>query len=147
MMPSLGYTLVPYGTEWTLRTAIQHAGRAQRGERRITNVTMRIGDTGASSTWGIGVRAADVISVRGLSLGLVVEAWRQPELLADRTSDAQHTGGSIIGSVVVRLPRALRSRWSEGILIAGGYKAQGFVPGEQLSGGGVLRAGITMSAR
>lgn len=108
---------------------------------------MRIGDTGASSTWGISVRAADVIHLRGLSLGVAVEAWRQPELLAERTSDAQHTGGSIVGSVVVPLPRALRSRWSEGILIAGGYKAQGFVPGEQLSGGGVLRAGITMSPR
>ena len=147
VMPSLGYTLVPYGTEWTLRTGVQHTQRTQSGERRITSVTLRVGDTGASSTWGIGVRAADVIHVRGLSLGLAVDAWRQPELLADRTSDAQHTGGSIVGSVVVPLPRALRSRWSEGILIAGGYKAQGFVPGEQLSGGGVLRAGITMSPR
>lgn len=146
-MPSLGYTLVPYGTEWTIRAGVRHARRAGRAERRITNVTLRFGDTGASSTWGIGVRAADVIHVRGLSFGLAVEAWRQPELLADRTSDAHHTGGSIVGSVVVPLPRALRSRWSEGILIAGGYKAQGFVPGEQLSGGGVLRAGITMSAR
>ena len=108
---------------------------------------MRIGDTGASSTWGFGVRAADVVRVRGLSFGVAVDAWRQPDLLADRTSDAQHTGGSIIGSIVVPLPRALRSRWSEGILIAGGFKARGFVPGEQLSGGGVLRAGITMSAR
>jgi len=147
VMPSLGYALVPYGTEWTLRTGVQHAQRAEREQRRITNVTVRIGDTGASSTWGIGVRAADVIRVRGLSFGLAVDAWRQPELLADRTSDAQHTGGSIVGSVVVPLPRSLRSRWSDGILIAGGYKAQGFVPGEQLSGGGVLRAGITMSPR
>ena len=147
VMPSLGYTLVPYGTEWTVRTAVQDERRAQNGQRRITSLTMRIGDTGASSTWGFGVRAADVVRVRGLSFGVAVDAWRQPDLLADRTSDAQHTGGSIIGSIVVPLPRALRSRWSEGILIAGGFKARGFVPGEQLSGGGVLRAGITMSAR
>ena len=32
--------------------------------------------------------------------------------------------------------RILRSRWSEGIQISAGYKSQGFVPGEQLSGGG-----------
>ena len=147
VMPSLGYTLVPYGTEWTLRTAVQHSRKSQNRERRITNVTLRVGDTGASPTWGIGVRAVDIIQVRGLSFGLAVDAWRQPELLADRTSDAQHTGGSIVGSVVVPLPRALRARWLEGILVAGGYKAQGFIPGEQLSGGGVLRAGITMSPR
>jgi len=47
----------------------------------------------------------------------------------------------------VPLPRVLRSRWSEGIHVAAGYKSQGFVPGEQLSGGAVVRAGITMSAR
>ena len=147
IMPSLGFMLVPYGTEWTLRSAIQHEEKTRSRERRITNVNMRIGDTGASSTWGIGVRAADVLRVRGLSIDLAVEAWRQPELLADKTSDPQHTGASAIGTVVLPMPRALRSRWSEGILISAGYKSQGFVPGEQLSGGGVLRAGITMSAR
>ena len=147
IMPSLGYTLVPYGTEWTLRTAFQQEQRAKSRERRFTNVALRIGDTGASSTWGIGVRAADVLRVRGLSIDLSVEAWRQPELLADKTSDAQHTGASAMGTLVLPMPRALRSRWSEGILISAGYKSRGFVPGEQLSGGGVLRAGITMSAR
>ena len=147
IMPSLGYALVPYGTEWTLRSALQHERKAQNEERRITNVSLRIGDTGASSTWGIGVRAADVLRVRGLSIDLSVEAWRQPELLADKTSDPHHTGASAMGTLVLPMPRALRSRWSEGILISAGYKSQGFVPGEQLSGGGVLRAGITMSAR
>jgi hypothetical protein len=147
IMPSLGYTLVPYGTEWTLRGAVQHEGKARSGARRITNVSLRIGDTGASSTWGIGVRAGDVLRVRGVAIDLSIEAWRQPELLADQTSDAQHTGVSAMGTLVLPMPRALRSRWSEGILISAGYKSQGFVPGEQLSGGGVLRAGITMSAR
>ena len=130
--------------------AEQHFSKSERAksrERRITNVSLRIGDTGASSTWGIGVRAADVLRVRGLSIDLSVEAWRQPELLADKTSDAQHTGASAMGTLVLPMPRALRSRWSEGILISAGYKSRGFVPGEQLSGGGVLRAGITMSAR
>ncbi len=147
ILPSLGYTLVPYGTEWTLRTAFRQEQRAKSRERRMTNVALRIGDTGASSTWGIGGRAADVLRVRGLSIDLSVEAWRQPELLADKTSDAQHTGASAMGTLVLPMPRALRSRWSEGILISAGYKSRGFVPGEQLSGGGVLRAGITMSAR
>jgi hypothetical protein len=93
------------------------------------------------------VRAADVLRVRGLSIDLTVDAWRQPELLAEKTSDPEHTGVSAIGTIVLPMPGALRSRWSEGILISAGYKSQGFVPGEQLSGGGVLRAGITMSAR
>ena len=122
--------------------------RPSSRERRITNVTLRVGDTGASSTWGISARAADVLRVRGLSYRLAFELWRQPELLADHTSDEQHVGGGAVGTVVLPLPRMLRSRWSDGIQITAGYKSQGFVPGEQLSGGsGLCVRGITMSAR
>jgi hypothetical protein len=90
IMPSLGYTLVPYGTEWTLRTAFQQELRAKSRERRITHVAAyrryrRVFDVGHRCPRGRRVR------VRGLSIDLSVEAWRQPELLADKTSDAQHT--------------------------------------------------------
>ena len=147
VMPSAGYALAPYGGEWTIRSAIRQELRAQRREPRITGVTLRVGDTGASSTWGVGVRAADVVRVLGLPIGVSLDVWRQPELLADHTSDAQHTGAGAVGTVVLPLPAMLRTPWSEGIQISAGYKSRGFVPGEQLSGGGVLRAGITMSSR
>ena len=71
----------------------------------LTSVTLRVGDTGASSTWGIGARAADVLRVRGLHVALAFEVWRQPELLADHTSDAQHVGGGAVGTVILPLPR------------------------------------------
>jgi hypothetical protein len=145
VMPSLGYAMAPYGAEWTVRAAFQQQQRAQRRERRLTGVTLRVGDTGASSTWGIGARLADVVRVRGLRIALAVELWRQPELLADRTSDAQHTGGSAVGTVILPLPRMLRSQWSDGIQISAGYKSEGFVPGEQLSGGAVVRAGVVFA--
>ena len=147
IMPSLGYALAPYGAEWTLRSAFQQEQRAKSREWRITGITLRVGNTGAASTWGLSARAADVLRVRGLPIGFAADVWRQPELLADKTSDAQHMGASAVASVVVPLPRMLRSRWSDGIQIAAGYKSQGFVPGEQLAGGAVVRAGITMSAR
>jgi hypothetical protein len=147
VMPSVGYALAPYGGEWTLRTAVHHERRAQGRERRITGVSLRVGDTGASSTWGLSVRAADVLRVFGMPVSVTADAWRQPELLADKTSDAQRFGAGAVGTLTVPLPRPLRSRWSEGLYIAAGYKAQGFVPGEQLSRGGVVRGGFTMSAR
>jgi hypothetical protein len=144
VMPSLGYALAPYGTEWTVRAALQQEQRAQNRERRITSVTLRVGDTGASSTWGVGVRTADVVQVWGIRVAVAGELWRQPELLADHTSDAQHMGGSAVGTVILPLPRMLRSQWSDGIQVSAGYKSQGFVPGEQLSGGAVLRVGIAL---
>ena len=142
MMPSLGFALAPYGTEWTMRVALQQAEKSQNLAPRLTSVTLRVGDTGASSTWGAGARASDVLRLWGLRFGVAVDLWRQPELLADQTSDPQKVGGSALGTVVVPLPRMLRSRWSDGIQITGGYKSQGFVRGEQLAGGGVVRAGI-----
>ena len=147
LMPSLGYALAPYGAEWSLRTAFQQERRAKSRELRLTNVTLRIGNTGASSTWGLSVRASDVLRVRGLHVGLAADVWRQPELLADQTSDEQHVGAGAVATVVLPIPRLLRTRWSEGLHVAAGYKSQGFVPGEPLGDGIVFRAGITMSAR
>jgi hypothetical protein len=53
-------------------------------------------------------------------------------------------GAGAVATVVVPVPRILRSRWTEGIQISAGYKSEGFVPGEQLSGGAVVRAGIAL---
>jgi hypothetical protein len=153
VMPSLGYAFAPYGGEWTVRTAFQTGQRAEskgqtedgRGQKfRVTNVTLRVGDTGAESTWGISGRAADVLRVKGLRIALAIDVWRQPELLAEHTSDEQQMGAGALATVVLPLPRFLRTRWSEGLHVAAGYKSQGFVPGEQLAGGAVVRAGITL---
>ena len=144
ILPSLGYALAPYGAEWTLRTAIHQEQRAKTEKRRITGVMLRVGNTGASRTWGLSARARDVLRVRSLRIGLSVDVWRQPHVLADRTSDEQEFGGGAVASVVVPMPRWLRTRWSDGIHVSAGYKSQGFVPGEQLSGGAVLRAGIAL---
>ncbi len=144
VLPSLGYALAPYGAEWTVRTSFQHEQRALSRERRITRIALRVGNTGASSTWGLSARAADVIRVRRLPIGLAADVWRQPELLADRTSDALHMGGGAVATIIVPLPGMLRSQWTQAIQIEAGYKSQGFVPGEQLSGGAVVRAGIAL---
>jgi hypothetical protein len=147
LMPSVGYALTPYGAEWTLRTAFhteQRAGTGPRAERKITNVTLRVGNTGASTTWGLSARAADVLRLRGLVIALTVNVWKQPELFAAQLSDALHTGGAAVATVVVPIPWKLPSRWAQGIQVSAGYKSRGFVPGEQVSRGPILRAGLTL---
>lgn len=147
VMPSLGYAMAPYGTEWTARAAFQYEGRAKRGQRRLTALALRVGNTGASSPWGITARAADLFRVRGLRIGLTADVWRQPDVLADQTSDPLSVGAGATATFLVPLPPPLRSRWTDGIHVTAGYKSQGFVPGEGLSGGAVLRAGVALGHR
>jgi hypothetical protein len=71
-----------------------------------------------------------------------VELWRQPPILADTTAASLTTGVGAAATVVLPLPRSLRSPWSRGLHVTAGYKRRGYIPGEQLLGGLVLRAGL-----
>ena len=54
-----------------------------------------------------------------------------------QTSDPLHTGAGATATVVVPLPRVASFAVVEGIHVTAGYKSQGYIPGEQLSGGAV----------
>ena len=158
VMPSVGYALAPYGGEWSVRNVLvageRQGGRGQREEgggqraegrgKRVHGVVVRVGNTGASPTWAVSARAAEIVRILRLGVDVDVHVWRQPEVLADKTSDAQSVGGGALATVVLPMPRWLRTRWSDGIHVTGGYKSEGFAPGEQLSGGAVLRVGLTV---
>lgn len=153
VLPILGYALAPYGTEWTVRALLKSqtaegAGQGSRildlGRFRIESLSVRIGDTGATTTWSVGARVADVLRVRGLTFGAHIDVWRQPPPLADRTYDPLETGAGIAGVTTIPLPRPLRTRWSNRIHVTAGYKSEGYILGEILAGGGYLRAGITL---
>ena len=55
VLPSLGFALAPYGTEWTVRGAIQSERRAKSGKPGVTGLTLRVGNTGANH---VGTRRA-----------------------------------------------------------------------------------------
>jgi len=141
MLPSLGYALAPYGAEWTVRTSWSMP-RADR--RRLTHLVLRVGNTGASTTWGLTARVADVWRIKGLQIDTAVNVWRQPDVFGDETSAPLGTGAGATGTVLVPLPGFLRSRWSDALHVTAGYKARGYIPGEQLSRGALLRAGVTL---
>lgn len=144
IMPSLGYALAPYGGEWSVRSVLLAGKREEGRGEKVHGVTVRVANTGASPAWAVSARVAQVTRVRRLGVDVNVHVWQQPEVLADKTSDAPSFGGGALATVVVPMPRWLRTRWSDGIHVTGGYKSEGFVPGEQLSGGGVLRVGFTV---
>ena len=144
VMPSLGYALAPYGGEWSIRTVLVSGKSEEQRGKRVHGLTVRIGNTGASPTWAVAARVAQATRFRALGFDVDVHLWQQPEVLADKTSDAQSFGGGALATAVVPMPRWLRTRWSDGLRVTAGYKSEGFVPGEQLSGGAVLRVGFTV---
>jgi hypothetical protein len=144
VLPSLGYALAPYGEEWSIRAALHTTERASKRARRLGSVVMRIGNTGATTTWGASARLDDVVRLRTWRTAASVDVWHQPDLLADRTSDPLRWGAGATATVIVPLPPGLRSPWAEGLHVTAGYKSEGFVPGAQLSGGVVLRAGLSL---
>jgi hypothetical protein len=144
ILPSVGFTLAPYGTEWTVRTFIGYEPGDGRARPRMRSIAFRVGDTGAGRTWAAAARVSDIIIVRGISIATSLDLWRQPPVLADKTSDPRKMGARATATLVVPLPPPLRSEWVRGIHVTTGYKSEGYVPGEQLSGGLVFRAGLQM---
>jgi hypothetical protein len=143
-LPSLGFQMTPYGTEWSLRNALVFGSR-EKGASKFLGITMRIADTGATTPWGVDVRVNEVrIGRAGWRFSPTINLWRQPPILAQHTSDPLKMGIGVSASTTVPLPSRFRTRWIPGIYIIAGGKSEGFVPGEQLSGGLILKAGLTV---
>jgi hypothetical protein len=149
-LPSVGFQMTPYGTEWSVRN--QFVNRAQRkgqtadGTReRVTAVTLRVGNTGATRPWAVDVHTSGIRVPRTRwRIDPSLSVWRQPFILASQTSAPLETGAAASATFVVPLPHQLRVAPLSGIYITAGAKSEGFVPGEQLSGGAIFKAGLTL---
>ena len=117
ILPSLGYAMAPYGTEWTVRSAVTRERRAEskeQGEGKwlrinvsdVRHIAVRIGDTGATTTWGVAARLDDVLQIKRLRIGAKVDVWRQPHMFADHTYGPLRTGAAVTGTTILPLPRA-----------------------------------------
>lgn len=136
-IPALGFQLTPYGTEWTTRHLLAGGGRT-------FSLVIRIGDAGTHSSWGVGARAYDLMAWRRWPVSLTADLWRQPSLDAESLGGPLETGGAATITLTLPLPRVVRPAWLRGLQLTGGYKSAGFVPGERLAAGAILRGGVTI---
>jgi hypothetical protein len=139
MLPSLIYRLTPFGTEWGIGSALawgEHGGWIEFRSGRATR----------SSPWGGGVRDADLAAWRRWRFSLsAAELWRQPPLALDAASpiDLQPAWG---GAVSVRVRRTVATVWGgrlDAVVDVGG-KTGGFIAGEPLERGPVVRFGVAL---
>jgi hypothetical protein len=137
-LPLLRYRLVPYGTEWSL---VNELG----GRLRPTQVELRIGRSPHATPWGVRVRQRDLTTWGRWSLEASVDLWRQPRLAesAGELLPARLRGGAQVRG---RVERPLVPVWFSTqpatVIVDLGVKTAGFVPGEPLRSGVVLRAGV-----
>jgi hypothetical protein len=137
-LPMMRYRLAPYGTEWSL---VNELG----GRIRPTTIELRVGQAPQATPWGVALSQRGIAAWRGWSIDAALEVWRQPRLAlgdsAPSTPDAR-TGVLVRG----RLQRQILPMWfsdQRGSFIAdAAVKTNGFVPGEPLGGGIVLRGGV-----
>ena len=136
-LPAVAFAMTPYGTEWTT----EHNLRV--GER-LTRISLRFGGAGVSRPWGAGVVATRVARVGPVVADVSADFWRQPPLDAPPSSPALTAGG--LAAITARA--ALGGQGSSGrlgITTQVGYKSAGFVPGERLRSGAIVRAGLTVA--
>jgi len=132
-LPALHFEMTPYGTAVTTEHTILR-------NRRLTSISIGVGDTGRSRAWDLGVVAADVLRRGWLRGDVAVNVWRQPLLDAPPDSQVSRTGG--LGAATVRFPVGHRVERA-GALVQIGYKSDGFVRGERLHAGPIVRVGMT----
>jgi hypothetical protein len=134
-LPMVRYQLTPYGTEWSVMNELD-------GRIRPTQVEVRFGRAVNGTPWGVGVRQRRITSWRSWRLDLAVDVWRQPWMADDEISRGLRLGAELKG----RLERPLKAAWFGSApltLVADlGVKFSGFVPGEPLRSGVVVRAGV-----
>jgi hypothetical protein len=134
-LPALHFEMTPYGTAVTTEHTILR-------NRRLTSISIGVGDTGRSRAWDLGVVAADVLRRGWLRGDVAVNVWRQPLLDAPPDFQVSRTGG--LGAATVRFPVGHRVERA-GALVQIGYKSDGFVRGERLHAGPILRIGMTFT--
>ncbi|HKK26855.1 MAG TPA: hypothetical protein VKB18_02115 [Gemmatimonadota bacterium] len=137
-LPYFRLGLSPFGPEY-------HSMHLFRAGGRGLALDLRLGDGRVDQTWGVAARTEDAWRRGALGLDLRAAVWHQPALALGGTS-ARTVGGGLGGLV------AATGRWRFGketaalrpssLVVELGYKTAGFLEGERLGRGLVLRAGL-----
>jgi hypothetical protein len=137
-LPGLRFEMTPYGTAVTTEHDFVR-------NHRLTRVTAGVGDTGRQHAWDVGVDAHDLLHGAWWHADLRAAVWRQPTLDSTPNSQLFMTGG--LAAATARIPFGHGGRVAErlGFLVQGGYKSDGFVRGERLHAGPIVRVGVIIS--
>ena len=136
-LPSLRMGLSPFGAELILENHFKTSNC-------LTEVNLRIGDYNLNNFWGFGI--THLIALKNESqLNLIADSWVQPSMNLGGLETFQTKkglGGRIIGEFNLFFSKTL----PVGIYGQVGYKTSGYIEGEKLDKGLILRMGISIKS-
>ena len=125
-LPMARFHLTSFGTEFVIDNAFVRNGR-------FVDVTVGAGHTIGARTWSVGLQGTRLVSVKRWTIDGSATLWHRPEwgdeLTAAARRDVARRGGRTLA-----------------LLLQGGWKAEGYMPGDRLHEGAFLRVGAALSS-
>ena len=134
-LPALRFYLTPFGTEWAVDNTIARA-------LATTRVSLRFGEAPGARSFGVAVHRTPAWTWRRTRIDADVHVWHQPRVLDDGTVE-ESTGAAAYATASLPLETKWL-RWAS-VVVQGGYKSRGFIEGEPLGGGMVVRGGLAVA--
>jgi hypothetical protein len=131
-LPMFRLVLAPYGPEYQFINLI-------KGPEHNIIATLRYGNTGHQHSMAAAVEVSDLLTSDCLFIDGKAELWNQPKLFTRFASGREKLGAA--ASFVARY-KLLNQLYINGQV---GYKTTGFMPGEELKHGPILRIGFLMN--
>ena len=133
-LPIMRFQLTPFGTEWVIDNTFAH-------QMRATRVSVRLGDAPCAGSFGASVHREAVWSSRRVRVDVDLHAWRQPRIRDD--GELPRSTGAAAFATVSSPIDVKWLRWAVAV-VQGGYKTRGFIEGEPLGAGFVVRGGLSV---
>ncbi len=135
VLPCFRFRLAPYGTEFYLESYAAFSERAAR-------FYIRYGPPDFHKAWGAGLSIANLFRRSKFSFGTKMDVWSQPSILLGGENVEKSRaglGGAILGNLFFKLTDRPFKMGITGHL---GYKTAGYLEGDKLGRGIIVRAGL-----
>jgi len=124
-LPMARFHLTSFGTEFVIDNAFVRNGR-------FLDLTIGAGQTIGARTWSIGLQSTRIRSIGRWSIDAGATVWHRPEW------------GEELQATTYR-EVAQRGRHALAVVVQGGWKADGFMPGDPLHEGAFVRVGAALT--
>jgi hypothetical protein len=135
-LPSFRLGLTPFGSEFYWENFLVQ-------ENKVFNIYFRYGDPTFHRFWGCGAEAVNLIQNRRYSLTTRVDVWHQPSLFLGGKVLKQTRGGWGGALMATLFFKIFKDNPLCSLVAQVGYKSSGYLEGEKLGRGFMVRAGLS----